>query len=309
LIDERQGAGMGNQLYNQVLNIHLAAVEETLPKYLPKDDQALQKLLYEIMAYACEAGGKRIRPILTLEFCRVCGGDTARALPFACAIEMVHSYSLVHDDLPCMDNSPVRRGRPSAHAAYGEAMALLAGDALLNRAFEVMLDPANRSGLPSESVLRAAFELADASGAGGMVGGQVIDILYENKPIDIDVLEKLQLGKTAALIEAACVIGCHLAGAGEEKVSAAREYGRQLGLAFQIVDDILDATATAEQLGKPVGSDAEHGKATYVSLLGIEAAEKLAEERTENAIRSLEVFKDKADVLREFTYALLKRKK
>jgi geranylgeranyl diphosphate synthase type II len=299
---------MGNQLYKSILEIHLASVEEALPKYLPKNEQSLQKLLYEIMGYACESGGKRLRPILALEFCRVCGGDTARAMPFACAIEMIHSYSLIHDDLPCMDNSPIRRGRPSSHVAYGEDMALLAGDALLNRAFEVILEPANRSGLPAESVLRAAYELANASGAEGMVGGQVIDLLYENKPINLDILEKLQYGKTAAIIEASCAIGCHIAGAGDDKLTAAREYGSQIGLAFQIVDDILDATATSEQLGKPVRSDVEHGKATYVSLLGIEEAKRLAEKRTENAVNALSVFGDEIYFLSDLAYALLRRK-
>ena len=300
---------MGNQLYSTVLQAHLSDVEKALPAYLPQDNKAPQQLLYEIMSYACEAGGKRLRPVLVLEFCRVCGGDTARAMPFACAVEMIHSYSLVHDDLPCMDNSPVRRGRPSAHAVYGEAMAVLAGDALLNRAFEIILDPANRSGIPAEYALRAACELAGASGAGGMVGGQALDILHENKPINLDILEKLQCGKTAALFKAACAVGCHIAGAGAEKLAAAREYGIQLGMSFQIVDDILDATATSEQLGKPAGSDTEHGKATYISLLGVKAAAELAKERVQKAVKALSVFGNKADALCDLAFALLKRKK
>ena len=300
---------MSTQLYNPIMEEHLAAVEKALPYYLPSNDDALQKSLYDIMAYACAAGGKRLRPVLVLEFCRICGGDTARAIPFACAVEMIHSYSLVHDDLPCMDNSPMRRGNPSVHAAYGETMAVLAGDALLNRSFEIMLDSSSRCGIPSESVLRAASALADASGAHGMVGGQVIDLLSERKAINLYELEQLQRGKTAALITAACEIGCHIAGAGDEKLSAAREFGTQLGLCFQIVDDILDVTSTSVQLGKPAGSDGEHGKATYVSLLGIEEAEKLADKRTAEAITALSVFESEADGLCELAQALLKRNK
>jgi geranylgeranyl diphosphate synthase type II len=298
---------MSDRLYNGVMEGHLAAVERALTSYLPKDDS--QNTLYQIMEYACAAGGKRLRPVLALEFCRICGGDVQKALPFACAVEMIHSYSLVHDDLPCMDNSPTRRGRPSAHAAYGETMALLAGDALLNRAFEVILNPENRQGLPEKSVLLAAFALADAAGAQGMVGGQYLDLQSECKSIDLYTLERLQMGKTAALIRASCEIGCHIAGADDEKLDAARTFGTQLGLCFQIVDDILDATATSEQIGKPAGSDGESGKATYVSLLGLEEATGLADKRSEMAIQALAPFGGEADGLRNLTRALQRRKK
>ncbi|MBE6807147.1 MAG: polyprenyl synthetase family protein [Ruminococcaceae bacterium] len=267
----------------------------------------LQTVVAEAMAYACAGGGKRIRPVLVLEFCRLCGGDPELAMPFAAALEMIHSYSLVHDDLPCMDNSPMRRGRPSTHTVYGETMALLAGDGLLNLAFETALDPAYRGTLSPERVLGAASALADAAGIEGMVGGQTIDLQSEGREIDLAVLEELQRGKTAALLIAACVMGARLAGATPEQERAARMYGENVGLSFQIVDDILDVTATAETLGKPVGSDSENEKNTYVSLLGMEPARALAKQRTDQALEALSVFGEEAASLRQLAQALLTR--
>jgi geranylgeranyl diphosphate synthase type II len=298
---------MGKALYNDILNGHLASIEKALPQYLPTDDSGVDNTLFEAMEYACAAGGKRLRPVLVLEFCRLCGGDVKSALPFACAVEMIHSYSLVHDDLPCMDDSPLRRGRPSVHAAFGEPLALLAGDALLNRAFEIMLGC--KSGLYADKILDAALVLATAAGSLGMVGGQVLDLESECRDISIDTLEKLQLGKTAALLSASCEIGCCVAGADNIKQSAAREYGKQLGCCFQIVDDILDATSTTDELGKPAGKDLSSGKATYVTLLGLEKARTLADRRTEQAINALIVFGDDADGLRSLAYSLLSRNK
>ena len=300
---------MSSSLYDPTMEEYLAAIEEAIPRYLPASDFELKESVFRAMSYACESGGKRLRPVLVLEFCRLCGGNTKKALPFACAIEMIHSYSLVHDDLPCMDNSLLRRGRPSAFAAFGEDMALLAGDALLNRAFEVMLDPANQQGLDPQAVLKAAFSLANASGAYGMVGGQVLDLLSERQEIDLITLEELQRGKTGAIIIAACEMGCYLAGANGKQIEAAHRYGEQLGLCFQIVDDILDATSTTEQLGKPTGSDEKNGKVTYVSLLGLEAAYQLAEKRTQDAIEALSCFDQETDGLRDLARALLQRKK
>lgn len=292
--------------YSDVLRRHLHAIEERLPTFLPEND-ARYVPVPEAMAYACAAGGKRLRPVLVMEWCRVCGGDPARAIPFACALEMIHSYSLVHDDLPCMDNSPLRRGKPSVHKAFGETMALLTGDALLNRAFETALSPAAREGVPASAAADAAFTLAQAAGIGGMIGGQVMDLRCEGQAIDVDTLVALQTGKTAALIMAACRMGAQLAGASAEALAAADSFGRELGLCFQIVDDILDATATEETMGKPVGSDAENEKNTYVSLLGIEGAKALAARRTEAALSALAVFGDEADELRGLTRALLIR--
>ena len=293
-------------IYTNQLQAHCDRFEALLPAYMPATG-GLQTVVAEAMAYACADGGKRIRPVLTLEFCRLCGGDPEAAMAAAAAIEMIHSYSLVHDDLPCMDNSLLRRGKPSTHAVYGETMALLAGDGLLNLAFETILSPKNRGSLTAEGVLGAASALADAAGIDGMVGGQVIDLDSEGKNIDLATLEALQRGKTAALLIAACVMGARLAGATPEQEQAARTFGEGIGLSFQIIDDILDVTASAEKLGKPVGSDAENEKTTYVSLLGLEAARRLAAQRTAEAVAALSVFGHEADSLRQLAEALLNR--
>lgn len=290
-------------LYTERLTRHLEAVEQAITAALPTAEGDVS--VAPLMAYACEGGGKRIRPVLLLEFCRLCGGDPVKALPFAAAIEMIHSYSLVHDDLPCMDNSPLRRGKPSVHAAYGETMALLAGDALLNRAFEVMLSP--QVAVPPEAALRAAYELAHRAGIHGMIGGQVLDLACEGKQIDLPTLQTLQEGKTAALLTAACRIGAILGGGSEEQVRQAGEYGYYLGLCFQIVDDILDVTSTAEELGKPVGSDSENEKSTYVSLLGLSEARRCAEDYTQQAIHSLDAFSEERTDLCALAQALLVR--
>lgn len=291
-------------LYTPVLEKYAVQVEQELPGYLPSG-KAAQETVYEAMAYACAAGGKRLRPVLTLACCVLCGGTVTQAMPFACAVEMLHTYSLVHDDLPCMDDSPLRRGRPSVHMVYGEDMALLAGDALLTRAFEVMLadDPA----VPAVHRLRAASALAAAAGAEGMVGGQVIDLQSEGKTIDLRTLEALQSGKTAALIRAACVMGAHAAGAEEAAIQAVSAYGQAVGLCFQIVDDLLDATATPEALGKPSGSDSIRGKATYVTLLGQQEAAQWADRRTAQAVEALQGFDERADELRLLAQALRRR--
>ena len=293
-------------IYTNQMQAHCDRFEAALPAYMPATG-GLQTVVAEAMAYACEGGGKRIRPVLLLEFCRLCGGDTEAAFPAAAAIEMIHSYSLVHDDLPCMDNSLLRRGKPSTHAVYGETMALLAGDGLLNLAFETILAPKNRGSLTADGVLGAASALADASGIEGMVGGQVIDLDSEGKQIDLATLEALQRGKTAALLIAACVMGARLAGATSAQEQAARTFGEGIGLSFQIIDDILDVTADAAKLGKPVGADAENEKVTYVSLLGLDAARRLAEQRTAEAVEALAVFGADADSLRQLAEALLHR--
>ncbi len=293
-------------MYTAILQQHCAQFEQSLPRFMPATG-GLQTTVAEAMAYACAGGGKRIRPVLVMECCRLCGGDPTAAIPFAAAMEMIHSYSLVHDDLPCMDNSLLRRGKPSTHAVYGETMALLAGDGLLNLAFETALRAENRAALAPTDVLAAVSTLADAAGIDGMVGGQVIDLESEGKAIDLEVLEALQRGKTAALLTASCVMGAQLAGASEMQQQAVRVFGENIGLSFQIVDDILDVTATAEQLGKPVGSDAENDKVTYVSLLGVDAARTLAQQRTQAAVEALAVFGDAADSLRHLAEALLTR--
>ena len=295
-----------SSLYTPRLTEHLTAIEKALPDFLPNDG-TLQDTVVHAMSYACEGGGKRLRPVLVLEFCHLCGKNPRAALPFAAAIEMIHSYSLVHDDMPCMDDSELRRGKPSVHMAYGEAMALLTGDALLNRAFETALDACVLEGVSPKAALKAAWVLAHHAGIGGMIGGQVIDLECEGKTIDADTLKVLQEGKTAALIQAACEMGCLVGEGTEQQVKAAGQFGYYLGLAFQIIDDILDVTSTAEQLGKPVGSDADNDKNTYVSLLGLEKARTLAEEYTAKAVSALSAFGEQRADLTALAQTLLKR--
>ncbi len=290
-------------LYTPQLQAHLNAIETYLPTRLPSKD-GLRDIVVEAMSYACSAGGKRIRPVLTLEFCRLCGGDPSTALDFAAAIEMIHSYSLIHDDLPCMDDSDLRRGKPSVHIAFGEDMALLAGDALLNRAFETVLT----SSVSADKAIKAGSVLADCAGIAGMVGGQVIDLQSEGKAISLDTLEALQDGKTAALMIAACQMGTIIGGGNEKQIQAAGVFGREIGLSFQIVDDILDATVTAEELGKPVGNDQAHDKNTYVSLLGLDKARQLAVTRTDAALKALDEFGDNTEDLKNLAKELLERR-
>ena len=284
------------------------AIEDRLQQYLPNEGK-LQESLFESMRYSLLDGGKRIRPILTLEFCRLCGGDVRLALPFACAVEMIHTYSLIHDDLPCMDNDDMRRGKPSNHKAYGEDTALLAGDALLTMAFEVMLSPETIALVGAEKCAAAAGILARMAGAHGMVGGQVIDLMSEGQTISLETLQQMDAHKTGALIVAACQMGCVVGGAGQELLDAAQKYAEAIGLAFQIVDDILDVTSSEEMLGKPIGSDAENKKNTYVTLLGLEKAKQQAENLTGQAVSALSAFSGDTGPLADLAYMLAKRNK
>ena len=294
------------ELYTAWMKDHLQTIEQALPAYLPQED-SLRDPVIQAMTYACAAGGKRIRPVLTMEFCRLTCGEAARALPFAAAVEMIHSYSLIHDDLPCMDNSPLRRGKPAVHVAFGENMAVLAGDALLNRAFEIVLRPSACGSVTTKQTLAAASALADAAGIAGMVGGQTIDLRYEGQPVDLSLLETLQRGKTAALLIASCVMGAIVGGGTSELIEAALKYVEIIGLCFEILDDILDVTSTPEQRGKPTGSDAQNQKTTYVSLLGIEEATKLAQQRTAAAIEALSPYGTDKEGLCSLAEALLHR--
>ena len=287
-------------------NQYLSRIEEALASYLPAKD-CLQKDVIEAMEYSLLAGGKRIRPTLTLEFCRVCGGDVQAAMPFACAVEMIHSYSLIHDDLPCMDNSDLRRGRPANHIQYGEDIALLAGDGLLTLAFEIALSPESIKLAGAQRGAEAARLLAKAAGAEGMVGGQVIDLQHENQRAPIEVLLEMDRKKTGALIQAAAQMGCAVAGADQKQREAAVEYAACVGLAFQIRDDILDVISDPETLGKPVGSDDKNEKSTYVSLLGMEKAQQLVNELTRQAESALSAFSEDTAFLREFAQSLANR--
>ncbi|MGE4548801.1 MAG: polyprenyl synthetase family protein [Intestinibacillus sp.] len=280
--------------------------EDALKKYLSSEDTCGQEKIYEAVKYSAFAGGKRLRPVLTIEFCRACGGNPQAVLPFAAALEMIHAYSLIHDDLPCMDDDELRRGQPTNHKVYGEAMAVLAGDALLNRAFETVLDPALLTTLPAETIVRASGVLARAAGMDGMIGGQVLDMKSEGKKLEIADLQNLQALKTGALIRAAAQMGCIVAGADHAKVQAADIYASRLGLAFQIQDDILDIEGDTETFGKPVGSDAQNEKCTYPSLLGIEKSHALVRSLTDEAIEALSVF-DNAAFLRELAEYLVVR--
>ena len=256
---------------------YLDRINAALPTYLPGDDCS-QKICLEAMGYSLMAGGKRIRAIMVQAFCELCGGDPADALPYAAAIEMIHAYSLIHDDLPCMDDDDMRRGKPSCHIAYGEANALLAGDGLLTLAFETILNPKNICSIPPERALTAAGMLAGAAGIEGMVGGQVIDLESESKAIDYDTLLNIDRLKTGALIKASAKLGCIIAGADADLIQRAETYAANIGLAFQIVDDILDVTADEAALGKPIGSDAENEKTTYVTLFGIERSQEMVKD-------------------------------
>lgn len=281
-------------------------IEESLYKYFDTYFEEYATL-FESMKYSVKNGGKRVRPLLTLLFCDACGGDVKAAVPMAQAVEYIHTYSLIHDDLPCMDDDDYRRGKPSNHKVYGEAMALLAGDGLLTAAFERISVWAKAGLYSAEAAIEAISELSVYAGARGMIGGQVIDIQNENKPdISFETLRMLDSHKTGALIEAACVMGCIAAGADEEKKHAAKLFAANIGLAFQIKDDILDVTSSLEKLGKLTGSDIENGKTTYVTLLGVEECQRLVDELTQEAMQALEVFHNN-EAIKEYAQYLAKR--
>lgn len=252
---------------------YCSMIEAALPQYLPPVTLPQGKVC-EAMAYSLLDGGKRIRGCLTLAMCELCGGEVQSALPLACAIEMVHAYSLIHDDLPCMDNDELRRGKPSCHIKFGEGTALLAGDALLTHAFSAASDAYFNGTLPAETVLRCVNQLSRAAGVEGMIGGQVIDTAPEEVPMTPEQLEAMHSMKTGALIRSAAVLGCLAAGAPRDVVMQADLYAAKIGLAFQIVDDILDATEESEKLGKST-SDADNNKTTYITLYGVEKAREM----------------------------------
>ena len=266
--------------------------EENLYEYF-KDYMPEYKLIFESMEYSVKNGGKRVRPLLTLLFCDACGGDVNSALPFAQAVEFIHTYSLIHDDLPCMDDDDYRRGKPSNHKVYGEAFALLAGDGLLTAAFERISQGCLDGLYDSATAISGVSALSSLAGSRGMIGGQVVDLLNENNSnADFETLQLMDCLKTGALIEAACVLGCIAADADEEKFNAARNFAQNIGLAFQIKDDILDVTSSLEKLGKLTGSDTHNGKSTYVTLLGVEECQALVEKLTEDAMNSLNEFEN-----------------
>jgi geranylgeranyl diphosphate synthase type II len=281
-------------------------IESALDRYLP-GATTLPMVLHEAMRYSVFAGGKRIRPILMLAACEAVGGEIKNVLPAACAIEMIHSYSLIHDDLPAMDDDDLRRGNPTNHKVYGEATAILAGDGLLTEAFILLSNPAIRGTATAEQYCEVIHLLAKGAGSRGMVGGQVVDMEAEEKPVDLPTLEYIHTRKTGALILAAIEVGALLGGATTEQRRALCCFGEAAGLAFQVVDDILDIVADETQLGKDVGSDQQRGKATYPALLGLSGARERADDLYQRAIDSLEVFGETARPLREIADYIVNR--
>ena len=263
-------------------------------------ETAPQKTVLEAMRYILLAGGKRIRPLLTMEFCRAAGGDWKQAVPFGCALEMIQTYSLIHDDLPCMDNDDYRRGRLTNHKVFGEAMAVLAGDGLLTAAFET----ASQAASPAEVVVKNIRILSNCAGAAGMVGGQVLDLEGEDRELDSAYIHTLQSMKTGALLRAACLMGVTTAGGSQEMLDAAGTYADGLGLAFQIRDDMLDVIGDQEKLGKATGMD-EH-KSTFVRLYGMDTCERMVRQETARAIAALAPFEDHV-FLEEFANYLVNR--
>lgn len=287
------------------INEYVDMIEKRLDTLLTYGDIEY-KSVCDAMRYSIKNGGKRIRPILVLEFCRICGGNVEDALDFACALEMIHTYSLIHDDLPCMDNDNMRRGKPSCHIAFGEDTALLAGDGLLTHAFTVASSSKFASKSP-ERAIRCVQYLSLYSGYRGMIGGQVIDLSSEGKKISLETLQKMDEYKTGALIKSAALMGVTIGCGNKEEEIAAEKYATALGQAFQIVDDILDVTADEAVLGKPVGSDADSNKSTYVSILGLEKSKELAKELTDEAISALDVFSGDCSFLKKLALDLQKR--
>lgn len=281
-------------------------VEEALHRYLP-DENNQPADIYKAARYSVFAGGKRIRPILCLAALEAVGGDMAQALPTACALELIHTYSLIHDDLPAMDNDDFRRGKPTCHKVFGEALAILAGDALLTEAF-ILLSRAEKVRLPAERRLAVIQEIAQAAGLFGMVGGQALDILAEKKSPDFATLRDIHRRKTAALIVASVKSGAMMAGASDIKIQDLAEYGMNIGMAFQIADDILNVEGDSQLMGKKTGSDEVAGKVTYPSLLGMEDARTKLVGHIEAAIDSLANFDQRALPLRVIAHYIMDRK-
>lgn len=282
------------------VSLYIEKIEKALENSIPALSEELSPVA-EMLRYSLEGGGKRVRPLLCLEFCAAAGGDPDKALNLACAVEFIHTYSLIHDDLPCMDNDDYRRGKLSSHKKFGEANALLAGDALLTHAFFLITKAVAENDIDTENAVRAVKELSTLSGMKGMIGGQYIDLKYENTPASLPVLVEMDTLKTAALIECACALGLIAAGADDIEISYARDFARELGLAFQIKDDVLEAQDGTDT------SDVKNGKVTYVSLFGIEKAKNLAAIHTKNALEALNHFGSAADEIRMIAENLLNR--
>jgi len=290
------------------LKEHIQRVDDALGRFLPAETE-LPHSLHKAMRYSVFAGGKRVRPILMLAACQAVGGDTERAIPAACAMEMIHTYSLIHDDLPAMDDDDFRRGNPTNHKVFGEAVAILAGDALLTEAFKLVSNPRFANDVPPTARLAVIHEIATCAGSYGMVGGQVVDMESEGKAdMDLATVQYIHTHKTGALIKASVVAGALLGGADGVRLAAIKRYGEASGLAFQIADDILDIEGTTEEIGKDAGSDEARGKATYPAVMGLAAAKQEAQAMMDEALGALEIFGSEADPLREIAKYIVNRR-
>ena len=281
-------------------------VDKTLDKLVPPA-KMFPTSVHEAMRYSLFAGGKRVRPILAIAAAEALGAKTSDLLPLAGSLELIHTYSLIHDDLPAMDDDDFRRGRPTCHKVYGEAIAILAGDGLLNMAFEVLSDPRRTKAISANRLICIIREIGSASGVHGMVGGQVVDMESEGRDIDLPTLEYIHTHKTGVLIRASVRVGALYAKANEKRLKALTRYGEMVGLAFQIADDILDITGKQEETGKDVGSDLKKGKKTFPSFYGLEGSRLRANEVADKAIHSLRDFDRKADPLRELAKYIINR--
>ena len=302
---------VNNMTFDEQYKEYLKAIEEEIENLSAVPD-VLQKSVFEAMKYGIKGGGKRIRPVLTLAVCQMLGGNLHDAVKVACAVECIHNYSLIHDDLPCMDDDDLRRGRPTCHMVFEENIALLAGDGLLNLAFELLSDMSRYEELNSDTVVRIIREVSLASGCYGMIGGQVIDLECENRTdVTLEELETLHKRKTGELIRVSAVCGCLCAGVldkNNEKYNKITEFSSKLGLAFQIKDDILDVIGDEEVLGKPIGSDAESNKNTFVSLMGLDKAENQLRSLTKEAIDSISEFENNEFLVSLAEYLLNRNK-
>ena len=291
--------------FSEQLSADIALIEPALEGYLSRETHEGYDRIFEAAKYSAMAGGKRLRPVIVLEFCRLHGGDIKNALPFACALEMIHTYSLIHDDLPCMDDDDLRRSKPSNHKVFGEATAVLAGDALQAFAFEAVLS----APLAPERALRCGQILTHAAGHAGICGGQQLDLEWEGRSLDRGELMAIHLRKTSALIRAACLMGVAAAGGTAEQADAAQRYADALGLAFQIRDDMLDVIGDEATFGKPIGSDKAEKKTTFVDLLGLAACEREVVRLTDEAISVLSPFGGEVDFLAALSRSMETRNK
>lgn len=296
----------GSELAKKFLGECKSYIDQAIPQFLPEKN-GYPKSIHESMHYSLFAGGKRLRPGLLIASTEAVGGKRDQVLPFSVAVEFLHTYTLIHDDLPALDNDSLRRGKPTNHKVFGEAIAILAGDALLTQAFVLMTNPLLMEHLPHKNILRASNEIAKAMSSTGVIGGQVVDLESEGQDVDASTLEYIHVYKTGFFFKACVRSGAILSGATPSELAALSRYGAHIGLAFQIIDDILDITGDAQKLGKDVGSDLNKDKATYPALFGLEESKKKAESLVDEALECLEEFDERADPLREIARFFVQR--